>query len=47
MNQYHTITFLQDIIFPENVALPLGGPGVPHHAVMEMHYDNPKMQEGS
>ena len=28
------------------MALPLGGEGAPHHAVMEMHYDNPDMLEG-
>jgi hypothetical protein len=28
------------------VALPLGGVGTHHHAVIQMHYDNPKMEEG-
>ena len=28
------------------MALPLGGDGEAHHAVIEMHYDNPDMLEG-
>ena len=38
--------YVQDFIFPDNVALPLGGDGMAQHAVIEMHYDNPDMTEG-
>ena len=33
-------------MFPENVALPIGGPSSKHYAVIEMHYDNPNFREG-
>ena len=37
---------LQDFIYPENVAYPIGGPGSARFLVMEMHYDNPDMRSG-
>ena len=33
-------------MFPENIALPIGGPRGKRHAVIEMHYDNPNFKEG-
>ena len=36
----------QDFTYPENVAFPVGGPGAGRHIVIEMHYDNPKMEQG-
>ena len=37
---------MQDFVFPANAAYPTGGPGAGRHIVMEMHYDNPNMEEG-
>ena len=37
---------LQDIIYPEDVAYPIGGPGNAQHVVIEMHYDNPDRDDG-
>ena len=44
--KYYAI--IQEFIFPENVAYPLGGSGLEsqQYALMEMHYDNPDMVEG-
>ena len=33
-------------MFPEDVAMALGGPGAPEYAVIELHYDNPLLQTG-
>ena len=41
-----TCCVLQDFIYPENVAYPIGGPGNPRFLVMEIHYDNPDMRSG-
>ena len=38
---------LQDFIYPENVAYPIGGPGSARFLVMEMHYDNPDLRSGT
>ena len=40
------IIFLQDFIYPEDVAYPIGGPGNPQYVVIEMHYDNPDRDDG-
>jgi len=37
---------LQDFVYPENVAYPIGGPGGARFVVVEMHYDNPDLQSG-
>ena len=38
---------MQDFIFPENAALPIGGPDKIHtHYLLEMHYDNPEEVSG-
>ena len=37
---------LQDFVYPENVAYPIGGPGNARFLVMETHYDNPDLQSG-
>ena len=42
----HCTCVLQDFIYPENVAYPIGGPGSARYLVMEMHYDNPNMTSG-
>lgn len=34
---------LQDFLFPEGIAYPIGGA---REAMIEMHYDNPDMTEG-
>ena len=33
-------------MFPEDVAVALGGPGTREYIVIEMHYDNPLLQTG-
>ena len=33
-------------MFPEDVALPVGGPGAREYIVIEMHYDNPQLHSG-
>jgi len=43
---FRTRCVLQDFIYPENVAYPIGGPGNPQFLVMEIHYDNPDMRSG-
>ena len=44
--EHGTCCLLQDFIYPENVAYPIGGPGTARFLVMEMHYDNPDMRSG-
>ena len=39
--QYTDFTTLQDIVYPSDVAYPIGGPGTSRFLVIEMHYDNP------
>ena len=46
MFEFCTRCVLQDFIYPENVAYPIGGPGNPQFLVMEIHYDNPNMRSG-
>lgn len=36
----------QDFVYPEDVALPLGGVGNSEYIVIEMHYDNPRLVPG-
>ncbi len=38
-----SIMSLQDFLFPEGIAYPVGGA---REAMIEMHYDNPGMVEG-
>ena len=47
LNIKQTHFLLQDFIYPENVAYPIGGPGSARFLVMEMHYDNPDMRSGT
>ena len=44
--EHCTYCLLQDFVYPENVAYPIGGPGNARFLVMEMHYDNPDMNSG-
>ena len=37
---------LQDFVYPEGVALPLGGAGNSEYVVLEIHYDNPNLVAG-
>ena len=37
---------LQDFVYPENVAYPIGGPGSARFLVMSLHYNNPELQSG-
>ena len=46
MNEFCTRCVLQNFIYPENVAYPIGGPGNPRFLVMEIHYDNPNLRSG-
>ena len=43
---YFTNCILQDFVYPENVAYPVGGPGNARFLVMEIHYDNPDSHSG-
>lgn len=36
----------EEFRYPDNVALPFGGPGSHQYLVMELHYDNPEMISG-
>ncbi len=38
--------YLQDFVFPPEVALPIGGDNFGRYLVIEMHYDNPKLRAG-
>ena len=46
VNYDYCMLILQDFIYPDNVAYPLGGAGSPRFVVVEMHYDNPNLQSG-
>ena len=37
---------MQDFLYPEDVAYPIGGEGNPHYIILEMHYDNPAEVSG-
>ena len=37
----------QELTFPENVALPIGGPGTDRYLVIEIHYNNPGKVSGN
>ncbi len=41
------IPYLQDFVFPPEVALPIGGENSRRYIVIEMHYDNPDLQTGT
>ena len=36
----------QGFVYPENVAFPVGGPGFPRYAVIQIHYNNPERVSG-
>ena len=38
---------LQDFIYPENVAYPIGGPNDKQFAVIQIHYNNPDKVSGT
>lgn len=38
---------MQEFIYPEKVAYPVGGTGQQQFSMIEMHYDNPDMTEGN
>lgn len=40
------ITWLQDFVYPDGVAFPVGGVGNSEYLVLEMHYDNPGLVPG-
>ena len=46
LRSIHCIYMLQDFVYPENVAYPIGGPGNARFLVMEIHYDNPESHRG-
>lgn len=35
---------LQDFVFPDGVAYPIGGPVAQKYVVLEVHYDNPELK---
>ena len=37
---------MQDFIYPENVAFPIGGPDDKQYAVIQIHYNNPNENSG-
>ena len=37
----------QEFTLPENIALPIGGPGTDRYLVIEMHYNNPSLASGN
>ena len=37
----------QKFVYPENVALPIGGELNDKYLLIEIHYDNPRMETGS
>ena len=41
---YHI--YMQDFIYPENVAFPIGGPDDKQYAVIQIHYNNPNEDSG-
>ena len=47
MKSFIIIYLLQDFVYPENVAYPMGGPGSARFLVIEMHYNNPDLQRGN
>ena len=44
--QCELILLPQDFVYPENIALPIGGPGTARYLVIEMHYNNPDTVSG-
>lgn len=40
------VFYIQDFVFPEGVALPVGGEGTRKYLVIEQHYDNPMLVSG-
>ena len=38
---------LQDFVYPQDVAYPIGGRGNPQYVILEMHYDNPNEDSGN
>ena len=36
----------EDFLYPPGVAYPIGGPGASQFALIEMHYDNPRLTSG-
>jgi len=43
---YYTLHPSQDFLYPPNVGYPIGGPAGSQFAVIEMHYDNPRLMSG-
>lgn len=37
---------MQEFVYPQEVAYPVGGEGNPNIIVLEMHYDNPNRDSG-
>ena len=40
------VLLLQDFVFPEDVAYPIGGAGNSRYLLLELHYDNPNLISG-
>ena len=46
----HLLTFILHIkkfVYPENVGLPIGGERNDKYLLIEIHYDNPRMETGN
>ena len=41
------LVIMQDFVYPEGVAFPIGGVGNSEYVVLEMHYDNPGLVPGA
>ena len=40
------VSMLQDFVYPQDVAYPIGGRGNPQYVILEIHYDNPNKDAG-
>ena len=40
------IFHVQEFIYPQDVAYPIGGEGTPRYVVLEVHYNNPAEVSG-
>ena len=43
----HYFYIIKKFVYPENVALPIGGERNDKYLLIEIHYDNPRMESGN
>ena len=41
------VLVMQEFVYPQDVAYPIGGRGNPQYVILEMHYDNPNEDTGN